>query len=286
MNRTRLSTKVAFISVILMLIIPLVIVELSLRVTSTPDYILPRPTDIWSAFFEQEQTAMESLYVTTKAVLVGLISAIILSTVLAIVALFAPLMASFISVYSGIFQCIPLLAIVPLLSLWFGHGLLTKVVAVTIACFFPLLSGWLAGFRAVSTENRQLFENMHANKRQRAMYLMIPSALPYFFSGLRVAAPLALLGAIIAEFLGSSEGLGFQILNNSYYLRTPVMFAYLYLVGGIGAGLVFFFTEAEECFLFWHGERERQFSIFLALWRGVKYLFWHGKRRLTVKGDG
>lgn len=287
MNRTRSRSKDAFVVAILVPIILLVILELVLLVTSVPDYIFPRPTDIWYASFDQGQTFIESFFVTTEAVLYGLLAAIVLSTALVIVALFGPpLTIPSISAYSSVSQSIPLLAIVPLLSLWFGHGLLTKVVAITIACFFPLLSGWLAGFRAVSIENRQLFENMHANKFQRAWYLMIPSALPYFFGGLRVAGPLALLGAIVAEFLGSSEGLGFQILNNSYYLRTPVMFAYLYIASGIGTGLIFIFMVAERLVLFWHGGREKKVSIFLTPWRWVKYLFWHGKRILTVKGDG
>ena len=288
MNRTRSRLKNA-LSVVILMPILLVIVELGLLVTSIPDYIFPRPTAVLYACLNQTPTAIESFFVTTEAVLYGLVAATVFSTALAIVALFgSPLITLSISAYGSVLQSMPILAIVPLLSLWFGHGLLAKVVAVTIACFFPLLSGWLAGFRAVSTENHQLFENMHANKRQRALYLMIPSALPYFFSGLRVAVPLALLGAIVAEFLGSSEGLGFQILNNSYYLRTPVMFAYLYLVSVISAGLVLVLMGAEELFLFWHGERERErkVPIFLTLWRWVKYLFWHGKRGLTVKGDG
>ena len=233
----------------------LAIAELCLDVFGVPEYILPGPIVIVSVFADQSLTVLKSWYVTTSEALVGLLAAMVLSSALAIVALFSPmLMARAINSFGIVVQSIPLLAIAPLLSLWFGHSFLAKAAAAMIVCFFPLLTGWLAGFRAVSIENRQLFDNMHANPFQRAWYLMIPSALPYLFGGLRVAMPLALLGAIVAEFIGSSEGLGFQILNNSYYLRTPAMFAYLTVAAVTGWLFTFVSGQIEKKALFWHGE--------------------------------
>jgi len=203
----------------------------------------------------QPRTIVNAWLITLSEAIVGLSLAIVLSSALAAATIFLPPTGARIINSIGIaLQSTPLLAIAPLLSLWFGQSFISKALAACIVCFFPLLTGWLAGIRAVDEDKLQLFENLNASKFQRATFLLIPSALPFFFGGLRVAMPLALLGAIVAEFVGASEGIGFQILQNSYYVRTPAMFAYVAIAAGTGYALTTLVSVIERRILFWHGE--------------------------------
>ena len=220
-----------------------------------PVYLFPTPTSILTVIGNQADTIAIAWFVTTSEALTGLIAAVCFSFMLGLATLFSPVrIAQSINTTGVVLQSIPILAIAPLLNFWLGQSFTAKAAAAAIVCFFPLLTGWLAGFRSVNSDNLQLFENIGASSVQKARYLMVPMAMPYFFGGLRIAMPLALLGAIVAEFVGASQGLGFQILNNSYYLRTPEMFAYLITTGITGWVFTILVSGLEKRVLFWHGE--------------------------------
>jgi len=223
-----------------------------------PGYLLPRPSEIISSVQKNFVTMAASLAITCGEAGGGLMLAIVLSFPLAVATLMLPRAA--LKVVTGIgvaFQSMPLLAIAPLLTLWFGHTYFSKAVAAMIVCFFPLLTGWLSGFASISAEQLQLFENMRATKLQAARFLYVPLSLPFFFSGLQVAMPLSLLGAIVAEFVGASKGLGFQILQNSYYLKTADMFAYIIIATVTGWLLTLLVASIERKVLFWRASPER-----------------------------
>jgi ABC-type nitrate/sulfonate/bicarbonate transport system permease component len=228
--------------------------EVVLRALTVPTYIFPTPSEVWFALRMQSHTATIAWLVTVGEAMAGLFIAIMLSSLLASATICLPRAASKIVNSIGIgLQSTPLLAIAPLLSLWFGQSFTSKALASCIVCFFPLLTGWLSGVRSVDVDQLQLFENLKASKLQTARFLLVPSALPFFFSGLRVAMPLALLGAIVAEFVGASSGIGFQILQNSYYVRTPAMFAYVVIAALTGFALTSLVSVVERRILFWHG---------------------------------
>lgn len=217
-----------------------------------PNYLLPRPSEIISSVQSNYLAMGTSLFITMGEAGAGLLLAIVLSFPLAVATLMLPSMAlKFVKGVGVAFQSMPLLAIAPLLTLWFGHTFLSKAVAAMIVCFFPLLTGWLSGFSSLSSEYLQLFENMKASKPQTVRFLYIPLSLPFFFSGLQVAMPLSLLGAIVAEFVGASKGLGFQILQSSYYLKTADMFAYIIISTITGWLLTLLATYIERKVLFW-----------------------------------
>lgn len=230
--------------------------EMSLWAAQTPAYIFPRPSAVWQALISQAGTAATAWRVTMAEAMAGLALAVILSCMLALATVFLPMpMTRFINTIGVALQSTPLLAIAPLLSLWFGQSYWSKALASCIVCFFPLLTGWLSGLRSVDADRLHLFENLNATRWQTARYLLLPSALPFFFGGLRVAMPLALLGAIVAEFVGASEGLGFQILQNSYYVRTPAMIGYVVIASLSGMILTSIVAQIECRVLFWHGDQ-------------------------------
>jgi ABC-type nitrate/sulfonate/bicarbonate transport system permease component len=236
----------------------LLVAQVLFPIVGIPSYFLPRPSEIISSMHKNFVTMVTALAITSGEAGGGLMLAVVLSFPLAVATLMLPRAA--LKVVTGIgvaFQSMPLLAIAPLLTLWFGHTYFSKAVAAMIVCFFPLLTGWLSGFASISAEQLQLFENMHATKLQTARFLYVPLSLPFFFGGLQVAMPLALLGAIVAEFIGASKGLGFQILQNSYYLKTADMFAYIIIATVTGWLLTLLVAGIERKVLFWRSSPER-----------------------------
>lgn len=234
------------------------LIEVTLLLSETPSFFFPKPSEIFLAIAPQFGGATIAWAITTSEALVGLTMAIVASSLLAGLTVFLPSrIVSLVNSIGTVIQSTPLLAVAPLLSLWFGQSFGAKSAAACIACFFPLLSGWLAGLRSVDPDQLQLFENLRVNNIQRIRHLLIPAALPYFFGGLRVAVPLSLLGAIIGEFIGSSEGIGFRILSSSYYIRTPLMFAYIIIAASTGWVLSALIAVLERKLLFWHGEQRQ-----------------------------
>jgi NitT/TauT family transport system permease protein len=232
--------------------------ELLVRIIGTQSYIFPRPSEVWTAMRSQSAGVWIAWWTTLSEALAGLGIALIVSSLLATAIIFLPSVIGRAVNTAGIaVQSTPLLAIAPLLSLWLGQSFASKAAAACIVSFFPILTGWLAGVRSVDPEYLQLLENLGANNWQRARYLFYPSALPYFFGGLRVSMPLALLGAIVAEFVGASEGIGFRILSNSYYVRTAMMFGYVFLAAVTGWALTTIAASWERRVLFWHGQERR-----------------------------
>lgn len=251
MQQVREAVKGALVLAVLVIGI-----EIILYAKAVPAYIFPKPSDIWFVIASQPGSIIGAWKVTMSEALTGLLMAVALSSIFASATIFLPQAAArMINTIGVTLQSTPLLAIAPLLSLWFGQSFTSKALASCIVCFFPLLTGWLAGVRSIDTDRLQLFENLKATRWQRAFFLVVPSALPFFFSGLRVAMPLALLGAIVAEFVGASSGLGFQIMQNSYYVRTPAMFAYVLIAAFSGLALTSASSLIERRVLFWHGEQ-------------------------------
>jgi ABC-type nitrate/sulfonate/bicarbonate transport system permease component len=231
--------------------------EFLLPVFGIPGYLVPRPSEVALSLVKGFRTVVVSLAITAGEAGCGLVLAVLLSFPLAVATLMLPRTALRIVTGVGVaFQSMPLVAIAPLLTLWFGHAYFSKAVAAMIMCFFPLLTGWLSGFASISAEQLQLFENMGATRLQAARFLYVPLALPFFFGGLRVAMPLALIGAIVGEFIGAAEGLGFQILQNSYYLKTADMFGYIIVTTVTGWLLTLLVASVERKVLFWRATAE------------------------------
>ena len=233
----------------------ILILEVVLNIFHTPTYIFPKPSEVWLALSADPFAVGAAWSLTVAEGMAGLVVAIVISSALAALTIFLPgVVARTINNLGIAIQSTPLLAIAPLLTLWFGQSFSAKASAACIVCFFPLLTGWLGGIRAVSPDYIQLFDNLSATAWQRTRVLIVPAALPYFFAGLRVAVPLALLGAIVGEFVGASEGIGFRILAGSYYVRTAQMFGYVIIAAITGWSFSLVIVFVERRLLFWHGQ--------------------------------
>jgi NitT/TauT family transport system permease protein len=203
-------------------------------VFALPEYLLPGPglvaatfqADAASFMAHAGQTALEGLLGFAIALIAGFLGGIILFR-------FETLRRTFLP-WTSALQAIPVVAIAPLLVVWFGSGLSAKVVMSAIISFFPILNAVLVGFAEVERDREALFRIYQTSYFKRLRHLLLPSSLPTLVMGIKISAGLAILGAIIAEMTGADHGLGFLILNASYRLETPTLFVAIFISGALG----------------------------------------------------
>jgi NitT/TauT family transport system permease protein len=209
-------------------------------VSGTPDYILPAPEVVGERAVRAIGSGLlwEHTAVTLSEILLGLAlgaaTAIAVGTVLGK----SVVVERVLSPYIVAAQSVPILALAPLLDIWFGGGLLARVLICALIVFFPIAIATMVGIRSTDPLLAELFRSLGATPRQRTMRLEIPSALPVIFGGLRVGVTLAVIGAVVAEWAGASSGLGVLInIANQGLFDTPLMFVALTTLAVIGISL-------------------------------------------------
>jgi NitT/TauT family transport system permease protein len=145
----------------------------------------------------------------------------------------------------------PIVAMAPLLLLWLGNGIAPKVAAAALICFFPALVNSLRGFHALAEGEEDLFRVYGASKTQMLMKLRFRRAAPFIFSALKVSSSLAIVGAIVGEFVGANQGIGYVILVASYHLETVRMFAALAMAAVAGVIFYILLSYLDSKFVFW-----------------------------------
>lgn len=207
--------------------------EIILWATNTPSYLIPMPSDVISSLWSKGSVFIFATVITISEGLSGLIIAIILSLFFAIVFSFFSRIEQVIKPFLIMIQATPILAFAPFFIIWFGPEMGSKIACAFIVSFFPIIIGFTEGLNSPSKEELDLFKSFNFSKWQILYYLRFPRGLPKLFSSIQIALPIAILGAIIGEFIGSSEGIGFEILSASYYLRVADMFAAIFLCSAI-----------------------------------------------------
>ena len=209
-------------------------------VTGTPDYILPAPETVADRGLRAIGSGLlwEHTAVTLSEILLGLAvgaaSAITVGTALGK----SVAIERVLSPYIVAAQSVPILALAPLLDIWFGSGLLARVLICALIVFFPIAIATMVGIRSADPLLREMFRSLGATRGQITARLEIPSALPVIFGGLRVGVTLAVIGAVVAEWAGASSGLGVLInIANKGLFDTPLMFVALTTLAVIGIGL-------------------------------------------------
>ncbi len=147
---------------------------------------------------------------------------------------------------------LPIIAIAPIILLWFGYGILTNVLIAFLVSFFPVVINTAAGLNAVEEDLLDLVRYLHASKWQVFIKIQIPNSLPYLFTGLKICSTMCVVGAIVGEFIASDRGLGYIIINSQYTMDTPPIFAALILVSAIGAALFGLVALGEKLLMPWH----------------------------------
>jgi NitT/TauT family transport system permease protein len=220
--------------------------ELACRAWNVPVFLLPKPTDIAARFADDWPTLLRALAVTLRVTLQAFAAAIVLGALIAFVFVQSRLIEMSLFPYAVLLQVTPIVAIAPLVIILVKNTETALTVCATIVAIFPIISNTTLGLRSVDPGLLNLFRMNRAGPLQTLVRLRIPSALPYFFGGLRISSGLALIGAVVGEFVagtgGRSSGLAFEILQSGFQLDIPRMFAALFLI--TVAGVVLFVIMA------------------------------------------
>ncbi|MDO5519893.1 MAG: ABC transporter permease [bacterium] len=212
--------------------------EAVVRINQIEPYILPAPSNVVDALCKDFPILWDNMLVTLYEGMLGFVIAIGLSLVLAIIIDLVPVLKEAIYPVLVISQTIPTIAIAPLFLIWFGFGILPKVVVVVLVCFFPMVISLVDGMEAVDQDLINHFQLMGANKLQRFVHLKLPFGLINFFSGMRIAATYSIMGAIIGEWLGGNKGLGVYMTRAKSVYAIDKMFAAIVLI--VAASLLVF----------------------------------------------
>jgi NitT/TauT family transport system permease protein len=215
--------------------------ELACRTWNVPVYLLPKPTDIATRFADDWPTLMRALGVTLRVALQAFTAAIVLGALIAFAFVQSRLIEMSLFPYAVLLQVTPIVAIAPLVIILVKSTETALTVCATIVAIFPIISNATLGLRSVDPGLINLFRMNRAGRLQTLFRLRIPSALPYFFGGLRISSGLALIGAVVGEFVagtgGRSSGLAYEILQSGFQLDIPRMFAALFLITVAGIAL-------------------------------------------------
>lgn len=231
--------------------------EVSFRVLNVPIYLIPKPSDIISALITNAAMLLHSLLVTIEITLLAFLLSILIGTFVAFIFVQSRIIEACLMPYAILFQVTPIVAIAPLIIIWIHNTTLALVVCAMLVAIFPILTNTTLGLRSINPGLLNLFRINNASRLQILMKLRIPNALPYFFSGLRISSGLALIGAVVAEFVagtgGTSAGLAYQILQAGFQLNLPLMFAALVLITCTGLILYIAMSILSTFFLRkWH----------------------------------
>lgn len=242
----------------------LLVWELAVRVTQTPPYILPGLLLVLRTLVEEWGTLFPALLITLKITLLAFIAAVLSGLLIAILFTQSKWIERSFFPYAVILQTTPIVAIAPLIILWVRQVVqgesatfVSLVICAWIVAFFPILSNTTLGLNSADHTLRNVFQLYKASPWQTLLYLRLPSAMPYFLGGLRISGGLALIGAVVAEFVagtgGTQSGIAYQILISSFNLQIPRMFAALLLTTVLGV-LIFAALTLLSDFLLrnWH----------------------------------
>ncbi|QKJ87728.1 putative hydroxymethylpyrimidine transport system permease protein [Paramixta manurensis] len=198
--------------------------------SSIPAFLLPSPTAVAEALWDNRAYLAGQTAVTALEIASGLAIGVLLGVVLALSMMFSPRLQRWLMPLVLTSQAIPVFALAPLLVLWFGFGISAKVFMAVLVIFFPVTSAFFDGLRRVNTDYLDLARTLRASPWAQLRHVRLMAALPAFGSGLRMAATVAPIGAIIGEWVGSAEGLGYVMLNANARMQTDICFAALFIL--------------------------------------------------------
>jgi NitT/TauT family transport system permease protein len=245
---------------LILVVLLLVLWDLAIRVFGIKPYLIPAPEAVVRQLVAEWPKLWKESLVTTYATLGGFALSIAFGVPMALLIAYSRTVESFVYPLLVFSQSVPKIAIAPLFVVWFGFGIIPKVICAFMLGFFPVVVSTVAGFKSVDADMIDLARSMRASKLATFMRISLPQALPSLFAGLKVSVTLAVVGAVVGEFVGSNSGIGYvlQIANGNFDL--PLMFAALALLSGIGV-LLFVAVDVVERFTIpWHASHRNDFT--------------------------
>jgi NitT/TauT family transport system permease protein len=225
--------------------------EIVVSAGHVPVYIMPSPSKVVLTLYQNAGRYAQDSLLTLGEALMGLLLGALTGIVVAVSLSFWPRLEQAVMTLAILIKSTPMVAIAPLLTIWLGFGILPKVIITALLAFFPVLVNALSGFQAADLALLETFHSWHANRREILWHVRVPQALPYMFAALKVSAPLALIGAVIAEWTGASGGLGRTMWLAYSNLNLPYLFAAVFILAVAGISIFTLLNWIEDKVVFW-----------------------------------
>lgn len=216
--------------------------EGAVRLFETPEFLLPPPTTVFSEIVASWSTLLPHIAQTMKEIGIGYVASAVVAIGLGILISMSGVVERAAMPILVATDSVPKIAIAPLLLIWFGTGNLSKVLLVALVSFFPILITTISGMRSVDRNLLMIFRSVGASRTDEIIKLRIPNAVPYVFAGLKVATTLSVIGAVVAEWVSSSSGLGYVIISGITNFETGLVFAGIFILIAIS---VAFYTAVD-----------------------------------------
>jgi len=230
--------------------------QLIVVLTDAPHYILPGPIPVLKAIVSHAPTLLQHLQTTLTEIILGLLLGTLLGTSCALAMIMLPRLKYWMLPVLVISQAIPVFALAPVLVLWLGYGMASKVAMTVLIIFFPVTSSFYYGMQRTEPDLLELARIMDAGPVATLRFIVIPSALPSFASGVRVAAAVAPIGAVVGEWVGSSSGLGYYMLHSNARMQIDLMFAALTVLSLSSLTIYFLIDFSLDKLIFWETAKE------------------------------
>lgn len=211
------------------LTVAMVVWEAVVRLFDVPLYLVPAPSDVWTSLVEDWGTLLHNLWPTMLESVLGFVLGNLVAILLAVLFVYSKKLEEALFPLAIVLRTIPIVAIAPVLVLMLGTGYAPKVIIAALISFFPTLVNMVRGFKAVDMQVFELMQVYSASKREVFFQVRLYSSLPFLFAALKIAAPAAVIGAIVAEWIGAEVGLGFLIIQATYNFNTPLLYSTMLL---------------------------------------------------------
>lgn len=234
--------------------------QLAAMALGVPRWLLPSPADIAQATYSSWELLARHSWVTLQEVLIGFLLSFVAGVLLAIAIAYSRTLERAIYPFVIASQTIPVVAIAPILLIWFGYGLLPKVIVVALICFFPIVVNMVDGLRSVDPDLVSMLRTMGSTRWQLFTKAQLPASLPFLLSGTKVAIAVSVIGAVIGEWVGASAGLGYFMVRSASQFQTARVFAAIALLSVMGIALFGLVALSGRRLLPWYqnGRRAKQ----------------------------
>lgn len=234
----------------------LVVWEMAVRRTGIEKWILPGPMQVLKSFWQARALLWQHSLQTVTETVIGFGMAVVVAVIIATLIDLSTLLRKTVYPLLVISQTIPIIAVAPLFFIWFGYGLAPKVLVVALVCFFPVTVNLADGFRMVDSDMVRLMSAMGASRSQVFRMVKLPAAMPFFFSGLRIAGTYSVMGAVIGEWLGASAGLGIFMTRSSQSFMTDRVFATIMVIVFLSLAVCLLIDGLARLVMPWYYRRE------------------------------
>lgn len=242
-----------FIPILLSTLAFLLVWYLFTRFGNIPEFILPSPLSVWTRFLRSVKDGSLPYHtgITLLEIVLGLLAGVTFATVVGYALAKSRSLERVLSPYLVASQAIPVVAVAPLLVIWLGDGILSKVIICALIVFFPVLVNTIVGVRAVPVLLYDLMNSLHATRAQTLWKVEVPASLPIFLGGLRIGATLSVIGAIVGELVSAEQGLGFLLQLGDFQYDTAMVFVAVFMLIVLALMLYGIVRALENKFLKW-----------------------------------